>query len=312
MVAQPLQFAHQGRLLDSDGVPITNSTSVFFSIWRGGDAENADTGTLTYSEVAAVTPDATGIFVHSVGTGTPLDATTFEEGDLLGAEIYLQVAVGTQDNVLLPRARITGNPYATHAAFAQDSDTLVGEEPDYYLSLSNHTGNISVDQVPPRISSLWFPAWTFYPESRHGSNSGAVSLTTLPTLDFSAGGQGSAFTVGSMPAGFEDGEIRYTLVWLGVDDPPNGDQDGVQFRIRVRNLVGTGGVIDASFSREVPAGDEIVETTIGPTSIVDSLNDGNAILVDILRNGVAAADTYPSVVQVLGIRVDFELPAAEF
>jgi hypothetical protein len=86
----------------------------------------------------------------------------------------------------------------------------------------------------------------------------------------------------------------------------------VQFRIRVRNLVGTGGVIDASFSREVPAGDEIVETTIGPTSIVDSLNDGNAILVDILRNGVAAADTYPSVVQVLGIRVDFELPAAEF
>jgi hypothetical protein len=109
--AQPLSFTYQGRLLDSNGVPITAPTTVGFSIWRGGTVGAADSGTMIHREATVVTPDSTGIFTHLVGTGTStfvLDDEDFQTGTAL----FLQVNVPDGGQPLIPRAQIVSVPYA--------------------------------------------------------------------------------------------------------------------------------------------------------------------------------------------------------
>ena len=111
--AQPPQLIHyQGRLTTNTGAPITTAKTVFFSLWQGGSATAAGSGTQFYSEQANITPDSNGIFEHQVGSGTSvtgsLGAASFNTADA----VYLQVAVGTTSTVLLPRVRVTSVGYA--------------------------------------------------------------------------------------------------------------------------------------------------------------------------------------------------------
>jgi hypothetical protein len=300
LAAQPIEFTYQGRLLDDQGVPISGDTSAFFSLWQGGDMDTADSGVLAYKELATVTPDATGIFVHRVGTGSPLDATTLDPSDFdFAGDLFLQVAVGTQGNVLLPREVVSGVPYATLAANASDSAQLGGEPPSHYLDLAAHTGNISLAQLPQRSGSIWLPAWVFAPDTRQSSDPAEIwSLGVLPTLTFPAGGQYKASAVVSLPPDFVRGEIRYTLIWCG-DDAPGGGTNQVRWNIRGENLTR----VDAAYAdvtAAVTAADTVIVTTAGSAN---DLETGDAVAFQIFRLG--NVDTYAGTAEVLGLRIDY-------
>lgn len=108
--APPARFSYQGKLFDSAGVPLAGTQSLFFSLYEGGDSSGG--GTLVYQEMVTVTPED-GIVNHSVGSGTPvvggsLSPSMFrKEG-----EMFLQVAVGSTSNAVLPRTRIDAVPFA--------------------------------------------------------------------------------------------------------------------------------------------------------------------------------------------------------
>lgn len=110
--AQPGSFTYQGRLLDGSGVPVTSSTAIRIRLYRGGDANTADSGTLIYQETVSVTPDATGIFSHRVGAtpdiGFSISAPIFQTA----TPIYLQINVPFDGAALLPRTQLLSVPYA--------------------------------------------------------------------------------------------------------------------------------------------------------------------------------------------------------
>lgn len=108
----PNRIHYQGYLTADDGTPVTGSRTIYFSIIIGGTAEDASSGTEAYQESATVVLSELGVFEHQIGTGTvqigSFEASMFDTSD----PVFLQVAVGSPDNVLLPRARVTSVGYA--------------------------------------------------------------------------------------------------------------------------------------------------------------------------------------------------------
>lgn len=112
-LAQPPALMHyQGRLTNNSGGPITSAQTVYFSIWRGGSATTANSGTQLFRERQAISPDANGVFEALIGSGTA-ELNTLKPTDFFTSQtLHLQVAVGTAGNVLLPRALLTSVGYA--------------------------------------------------------------------------------------------------------------------------------------------------------------------------------------------------------
>jgi len=147
MAAPPPERLHyQGRLTTSGGAPITTAQTLYFSLWRDGSAGGATTansGTEFYRESATVTPDGNGIFEHQVGSGTPegglgsLDPAKFNTPE----PVYLQVAVGTLGNVLLPRTRIVSVGYAFVAGTALSAPFAGAAQ---VTSVTDVTGGLTV------------------------------------------------------------------------------------------------------------------------------------------------------------------------
>src|SRR5689334_16379108 len=104
----PALMNYQGRLTDANGNPLTGSQTVYFSLWQEGAATAAgNTGdvnqTRFYSEQAAVQPDNNGVFDHQIGTGTNQSGQLTPDQFNTTKPVFLQVAVGSTGNVLLPR-----------------------------------------------------------------------------------------------------------------------------------------------------------------------------------------------------------------
>ncbi|MEN6625698.1 MAG: IPT/TIG domain-containing protein [Candidatus Sumerlaeia bacterium] len=108
----PSVFHYQGRLTGSGGSPVTSTQTFYFSIYVGGSATTANSGTLKYQESASITPDSNGIFEHLVGAGTKISGSIKATDFNTTQTIYLQVAVASTGNVLLPRTRFTTTPYS--------------------------------------------------------------------------------------------------------------------------------------------------------------------------------------------------------
>jgi hypothetical protein len=138
----PAILSFQGRLLLNTGVPVTTNTSVTFRIIRGGSATAVPTtGTLLYSETANVTPDATGIFIHGIGSGTPTFGSLTPGLFATTEPIFIEMQVG--GNPLIPRTRVTTTGYSVFALQALDANTLGGNPPEDFLI----TGDVSFDQI---------------------------------------------------------------------------------------------------------------------------------------------------------------------
>ena len=109
--AVPAQFTHQGRLLDSSGVPLEGEATITFRVTvaeTGGDVlwEEPITVSLTngfYSAVLGADED-----------GNPLDSEAFIE-----APVWLELQLDGEP-AMFPRSPINAVPYATMATVAEE------------------------------------------------------------------------------------------------------------------------------------------------------------------------------------------------
>lgn len=139
----PARYNYQGRLTDGNGSPLQGTHTVFFSLYRGGSAVSAGSGTLLFKESASLVVE-NGVANHAVGTGANITGGTLK-ADMLrtDSDTFLQVAVDTDTNVVLPRARLESVPYATLAENGDARIPLSGPFPivinqpgSYYLTRS--------------------------------------------------------------------------------------------------------------------------------------------------------------------------------
>src|SRR3990167_5547987 len=122
----PRILSFQGRLTDSNSVPITATTSIVFRIYT---STSGDTGSpcaatcLWESKTWSVTPDQNGIFSVLLGdTGqadTAIPSTLFSDN----AALYLGVKAGA-DSEMAPRQRIAASTYALNSDSLDGIDSL--------------------------------------------------------------------------------------------------------------------------------------------------------------------------------------------
>jgi N-acetylneuraminic acid mutarotase len=131
----PIRFNYQTRLTDASGSPLQGGHTLFVGVWEGGTAGAANSGTLKYSESAVVTL-SDGVASHAVGSGTPLSGSLTESVFQTDNDLFLQVAVDTAGNVVLPRTRLEFAPLAVRSITA-DSAVAGNGLPSGFLALSS-------------------------------------------------------------------------------------------------------------------------------------------------------------------------------
>jgi hypothetical protein len=153
--AVPPRFHYQARLTDSGGAPINGAATLFVGIYQGGSAGTANSGTKMYEETAAVTASQ-GVVDHAVGGGTPTFGSALTPDMLrFSGDMFLQVAVNSAPNVVLPRQRLESVPYALVSADGETRIALSGPLPisitapgSYVLTgnmTTNNTTGITID-----------------------------------------------------------------------------------------------------------------------------------------------------------------------
>lgn len=119
----PLQFTYQGRLTNSNGVPVATSVTGIFQVVKGGDATSAIVlpALVVHSETNVITPDVNGTFSHVLGTqpGTPITLSAIADGNT-----SRWISVSLDDAELLPRQQIVSVPYAIQAIVADLPGTI--------------------------------------------------------------------------------------------------------------------------------------------------------------------------------------------
>ena len=110
--AIPRLISYQGMLNDANGLPISSTVGVTFSIY------NAETGGVAlWSETQSV-PVSNGLFNVKLGSITPLLPSLFDQDSL-----YLGIQVGS-DPEMLPRQQITSGSFVNKAAHADKAAEL--------------------------------------------------------------------------------------------------------------------------------------------------------------------------------------------
>lgn len=157
LVAAPLSAAelisYQGRLT-SGGLPVADSTySVTFGLYRDSTG-----GSSLWQEVAPVTTES-GLFVHRLGSVTPLQSALFVDN----GRLFLAVTVDGQQ--LAPRTRLTSSPTSVAASqlrITDNSGIVVGKTESSsggVLQLNNSAGatKITLHGGRPSDSSVVLP-----------------------------------------------------------------------------------------------------------------------------------------------------------
>lgn len=113
--AVPNGITQQGRLLDSDGEPVTGEITFVFTIYD--DPLLAEDENVLWEETQSITLDD-GYFSVRLGDGgsNPFPETLFD-----GSARYLGVKVGSDDE-MTPRQHIASTPYARVAGLAHEAN----------------------------------------------------------------------------------------------------------------------------------------------------------------------------------------------
>jgi len=106
----PMQFAYQGRLTDSNNVPVTGVVTCDFQVIKGGTDSDPASGTPVYHETAPVTTDVNGFFSHVLGQSTNKIGLSSFGPD--GSARHLEVSIG---GVTFTRRQIVSVPFAMAA-----------------------------------------------------------------------------------------------------------------------------------------------------------------------------------------------------
>ena len=121
----PRLISYQGRLLNTQGQPLTGAYDVTFRIY---DAQTA--GNLLWQETHAGVVVDKGIFSAVLGSVSALNIA-FDKS------YFLEIKVG--DEVMSPRQQITSAGYAIRAEMAQDTEKFGTKAPAEYLLTSDVT-----------------------------------------------------------------------------------------------------------------------------------------------------------------------------
>ena len=137
----PTTHVYNGRLLDSDGDPITAEMSIRFSYWTSSDYVSGDVtatgsiniGASTYAgwtEVHTFTPNSDGFFSVALGSGTALpDFSTLAVSTLTSLHLQVEVKTSAQANTAyelldsdpnsttIDRSPVLSVPFAHNADF---------------------------------------------------------------------------------------------------------------------------------------------------------------------------------------------------
>jgi len=125
--APPAWVNFQGRLLDNNGIPVTQSNMAFVvKIWS--DPTSTLPANLKYSESHTVNVDD-GVYSFPIGSGTPLSG--IYGGSLYANNSVLWLEITVQSETLSPRHRLLSAPYTNHAG---NSENLAGLPVSYFGS----------------------------------------------------------------------------------------------------------------------------------------------------------------------------------
>ena len=117
VTSAPLEFNHQGRLLDAVGTPVSGSVQLVFRLY-----DDSTAGTLIWTETHPSVSVNDGLFSVTLGSVTPFDADMFSppsSGGLPPAQRFLEIEASGE--VITPRVRLVSIPYAV-AAHRIDGD----------------------------------------------------------------------------------------------------------------------------------------------------------------------------------------------
>ena len=117
-IAPPNILSYQGRLLNSNGVPVTSSTaSIKFKLYdsaSGGTCLWSNSSSTCATETAHTVTLSSGLFSENLGdtaaSYAAIPSTVFADN----AAVYLGITIGS-DSEMSPRKRMTAAPYALNA-----------------------------------------------------------------------------------------------------------------------------------------------------------------------------------------------------
>jgi hypothetical protein len=118
---QPVRFNYQARIVDSNNVALNGTHSLTFKIFQGGTATTADSGTPIFTETVMVTL-SNGVASVPLGNSVPMTDLMFAAD----ADYFLQVAVDSPSNIVIPRSRLEAVPFAISSRAADRATTAVG------------------------------------------------------------------------------------------------------------------------------------------------------------------------------------------
>jgi hypothetical protein len=130
--AVPTTLTQQGRLLNTDGTPVSGPVRMIFNIYASSSST-----TPLWTETQSNVMLESGAFSVQLGSMTPFPGTLWN-----GQTVYLGVTVGN-DPEMTPREQITSVPYAlmcAQADHATNSDALGGVSAASYALGSQLTG----------------------------------------------------------------------------------------------------------------------------------------------------------------------------
>lgn len=114
--AQPARFNYSAKITNASGIPLSGSHQLWFSLFRGGNANTTNSGTLFFQEDATI-PISNGSVNHVVGTGSNLFGGSLTPSMFVpNGDIFLLVSVDSLENSVLPRIRLEPVPFAIHAS----------------------------------------------------------------------------------------------------------------------------------------------------------------------------------------------------
>lgn len=153
--APPLQFNYQARLTDSGGAPLQGIHNAYFGIYQGGDSSTANSGANAYSETVAATV-TNGILNQTVGTGTVTSGSLSDSVFAFAGPVYLQVAIDSPTNYVLPRHQLQSVPFALRSRATDQADTAANGVPSGSIIFGD-------SPVPPAgfspTGSILFSTW---------------------------------------------------------------------------------------------------------------------------------------------------------